>query len=52
MDFCSEELAHFYIHSEVPTDDTLYHNYYRLTDYDAVSVLLPGHYRETLFEKS
>lgn len=38
-DFQPEEIAQFYIHSEVPTDDSLCWNYYRFTDQDAIRSL-------------
>lgn len=38
-DFQPEEMAQFYIHSEVPTDDSLCWNYYRFTDQDAIKSL-------------
>ena len=42
-DFSPDEVAQFYIHSEVPVDGSICKNYYRFTDVDAVrSVLLPG----------
>ena len=40
-DFTCDELAQFYIHSEVPTDKKTCRNYYRFTDIDAVKSLLP-----------
>ena len=41
-DFHPEEIAQFYIHSEVPTDDSLCRNYYRFTDKEALRSILPG----------
>ena len=42
-DFSLDEVAQFYIHSEVPVDDSVCVNYYRFTDVDALrSILLPG----------
>lgn len=38
--FAPEEIAQFYIHSEVPTDDTICHSYYRFTDRDTLRSLL------------
>ena len=38
--FAPEEIALFYIHSEVPTDDTICHSYYRFTDKDTLRSLL------------
>ncbi|MBQ7230961.1 MAG: glycosyltransferase [Oscillospiraceae bacterium] len=35
------EVAQFYIHSEVPTDDSVCRNYYRFTDRDALKSLVP-----------
>ena len=40
--FRPEELAQFYIHSEVPTDDSVCVDYYRFTDRDALRSLIPG----------
>lgn len=40
-DFQPDEIAQFYIHSEIPTDDSICHNYYRFTDKDAIRSLLP-----------
>ena len=40
-DFQPEEIAQFYIHSEVPTDDSVCRNYYRFTDKDAIRSLWP-----------
>lgn len=34
-------VAQFYIHSEVPTDDSICRNYYRFTDRDAIRALNP-----------
>ena len=39
-DFSPEEIAQFYIHSEVPTDDSVCRNYYRFTDKDAIRSVL------------
>lgn len=39
--FQPEEIAQFYIHSEVPTDDSVCVNYYRFTDRDALKSLIP-----------
>lgn len=41
MNFAVEELAQFYIHSEVPVDDALCRNYFRFTDKDAIKSLIP-----------
>lgn len=44
-DFKPGEVAQLYIHSEVPTDDTICTDYYRFTDIDAVkSILNPMHH--------
>ena len=40
-DFQPEEIAQLYIHSEVPTDDSVCRNYYRFTDRDALRSLIP-----------
>lgn len=37
--FSSEDLAQFYIHSEIPMDASLCQNYYRFTDRDAIKSL-------------
>lgn len=37
--FEPKEIAQFYIHSEVPTDDSICHSYYRFTDKDALKSL-------------
>ena len=39
--FQPDEVAQFYIHSEVPTDDSVCRNYYRFTDRDALKSLVP-----------
>ena len=39
-DFNVQEIAQFYIHSEVPTDSSLCRNYFRFTDRDALKSLL------------
>lgn len=39
--FSPEEIAQFYIHSEVPTVDTVCRNYFRFTDKDAIRSLIP-----------
>lgn len=38
--FAPSELAQIYIHSEVPTDDSVCHNYFRFTDQDALKSIL------------
>lgn len=40
-DFQPEEIAQFYIYSEVPADDSVCRNYYRFTDRDALKSLIP-----------
>lgn len=39
-DFSPDEVAQFYIHSEVPVDGTICRNYYRFTDMDAMRSVL------------
>ena len=39
--FRPDEVAQLYIHSEVPTDDSVCRNYYRFTDKDALRSLIP-----------
>ena len=40
--FQPNEVAQFYVHSEVPTVDSVCHRYYRFTDKDAIkSIILP-----------
>lgn len=39
--FQPHEIAQFYIHSEVPTDDAVCRNYYCFTDRDALKSLVP-----------
>lgn len=39
--FQPEEVAQFYIHSGVPTDDSVCRNYYRFTDKDALKSMVP-----------
>lgn len=39
--FAPEDIAQFYIHAEVPTDDSVCRNYYRFTDKDALKSILP-----------
>lgn len=38
-----DEIAQLYIHSEVPTDDSVCRNYYRFTDTDALKSIIPLH---------
>ena len=40
-DFKCDELAQFYIHSEMPNDKKACRNYYRFTDIDAVKSIIP-----------
>lgn len=44
QDFSPDEVAQFYIHSEVPVDGSICRNYYRFTDMDALKsfFLLPN----------
>lgn len=39
--FAGEEIAQFYIHSEIPVDDSICRNYFRFTDRDAMQSLIP-----------
>lgn len=48
-DFAPEDIAQFYIHSEVPTDDTRCTNYYRFTDVDALKSIWPFQQRGVHF---
>lgn len=50
-DFTTEEVAQFYIHSEVPTDDSICQNYYRFTDVDAIKSIFPINERGIHFGK-
>lgn len=50
--FQPEEIAQFYIHSEVPTDDSLCWNYYRFTDRDALKSLIPFRTRGRTFSQA
>lgn len=50
-DFQPEDVAQFYIHSEVPTNDTVCHNYYRFTDKDAIRSLLPFRQQGQIFTR-
>ena len=50
--FVPGEVAQFFIHSEVPTDDTVCVDYFRFTDIDALkSVFFPFH-KGTIFDKN
>ena len=49
--FAPEEIAQFYIHSEVPTDDSVCRNYYRFTDKDALKSLIPFQTRGRVFRQ-
>lgn len=40
-DFAPEDVAQFYIHAEVPVDDTVCRRYFRFTDQDAIRSLNP-----------
>ena len=42
-DFSPQEVAQFYIHSEVPTDNSVCMDYYRFTDVDAVKSVFFRH---------
>ena len=42
-DFSPQEVAQFYIHSEVPTDNSVCIDYYRFTDVDAVKSVFSRH---------
>lgn len=44
-DFSPNEIAQFYIHSEVPTDGSVCVNYYRFTDVDALRSAMLGRNR-------
>ena len=49
--FQPEEVAQFYIHSMVPTDDTVCHNYFCFSDRDALCSLLPGKERGKIYTR-
>lgn len=50
--FNADDIAQFYIHSEVPTDDKICKNYYRITDMEVVkSIFSLKEYGEILQEK-
>lgn len=49
--FQPDEIAQFYIHSEVPTDDSICTNYYRFTDKDALKSIVPLRKHGTIFGK-
>ena len=50
-DFKPGEVAQLYIHSEVPTDDTICTDYYRFTDIDAVKSILNPMHHGNIYEK-
>lgn len=50
-DFRPDEIAQFYIHSEIPTDDSICHRYYRFTDKDALKSLFSFRRRGRIFTK-
>ena len=52
MGFRIDEVAQFYIHSEVPTDDSICQNYFRFTDVDAIKSILPVKARGSVFGKN
>lgn len=49
--FHPDEIAQFYIHSEVPTDVSVCTNYYRFTDKEALKSIIPIHKYGTVFGK-
>lgn len=52
MDYTSDEVAQFYIHSEVPTDNSVCQNYFRFTDIDAIQSILPIKERGSIFGRN
>lgn len=42
QDFRPEEVAQFYVHSQIPTDGSVCQRYYRMTDFEAVKSALTG----------
>ena len=51
-DFKPEEISQFYIHSEIPTVDTVCTSYFRFTDKDAIKSLFRMKERGQIFEKA
>ncbi len=51
-DYAPDEVAQFYIHSEVPTDNSVCQNYFRFTDIDAIKSIFPVSERGRIFDKS
>lgn len=49
MDYAPDEVAQFYIHSEIPTDNSVCQNYFRFTDIDAIKSILPLKERGSVF---
>ncbi len=49
MDYTPDEVAQFYIHSEIPTDNSVCQNYFRFTDIDAIKSILPLKERGSIF---
>ena len=49
--FSPEQVAQFYIHSEVPTDDAVCLDYYRFTDVDALKSILLRNREGTCFNQ-
>lgn len=52
MDYTPDEVAQFYIHSEVPTDNSICRNYFRFTDIDAIKSILPIKGRGSILSKN
>lgn len=52
LDFKATDIAQFYIHSEVPTDDTVCEKYFRFTDVDALKSVFWIGKRGTCFDKN
>lgn len=52
MDYAPDEVSQFYIHSEVPTDNSVCQNYFRFTDIDAIKSILPVSERGRIFGKN
>ena len=50
-EFDADQVAQFYIHSEIPTDEEACHEYYRFTDVDAVKSWIMPWVKGTRFRK-
>ena len=52
MDYDPDEVSQFYIHSEVPVDNSVCQNYFRFTDIDVIKSILPLSERGRIFGKN